>query len=335
MLAPFGCDEVRVMHGEEEDRSAGRLVVPKFPDGTRVEEQGPSSSGKNPKQDDEQGGSCRSEEPMQQEIDQAEKEDDKASTGGMSSLNFNFLCDFESGPDTLEGTTEPADEGTSMLEPPSDFIEMNRSLLESSSPSNSKNAEKELLMESPKRRRLEGTASVLFLETLPEAKWEVYHRDHESRLACSMDRVAFMEEVWSLVQSYGTQSRLKTGLNISLVREVLGKLDECEGRLSELLIESGTEESEANSPIKTTPQEGNDEVVYLSRTREGTMRSNVMIDKINDLKMKLVSKMTRRKAGKTKVDSEISVKADNSAKRKRVEEAMDMGQGDDQLPGTD
>ena len=42
-----------------------------------------------------------------------------------------------------------------------------------------------------------------------------------------------------------------------------------------------------------------------------------------------------RKSGKTKVDSEISMKAVNSAKRKRVEEAMDLVQGDDRLPGTD
>ena len=34
------------------------------------------------------------------------------------------------------------------------------------------------------------------------------------------------------------------------------------------------------------------------------------------------------------MDSEISEKAVNSAKRKRVEEVMDMGQGDDGLPGT-
>ena len=97
------------MHGEEEDRSAGRLVVPKFPDVTRNEEQGPSSSGKNPRRDDGRGVSRRSEEPMQQDPDQAEKEDDKASTGGMSSLDFNFLSDFENGTDTLEATTEPAD----------------------------------------------------------------------------------------------------------------------------------------------------------------------------------------------------------------------------------
>ena len=45
--------------------------------------------------------------------------------------------------------------------------------------------------------------------------------------------------------------------------------------------------------------------------------------------------MTLRKAGKTKVGSEISIKAVKSANRKRVEEAMDLGHGDDRLPGTD
>ena len=102
------------------------------------------------------------------------------------------------------------------------------------------------------------------------------------------------------------------------------------------MIDSATDESEANSPIKMTPQEGKGEVVYLSRTRKGTMRSKLVIDKINEMKMKLGSKVIPRRAGKTKVDSEISIRAVNSAKRrKRVEEAMDLGQGDYQLPGTD
>ena len=35
------------------------------------------------------------------------------------------------------------------------------------------------------------------------------------------------------------------------------------------------------------------------------------------------------------MDSEISMKAVNSAKRNRVEEAMGLGQGDDRLPGSD
>ena len=148
-------------------------------------------------------------------------------------------------------------------------------------------------------------------------------------------RVAFMEEVWTVVQSYGTQSILKTGLNQPLMREVLDKLDECEGRLSELLIDSATDESEANSPIKMTPQDNEGEVVYLSRTRRGTMRSKMVIDKINAMKMKLGSRVMPRRVGKTKVDSEISMRAGNSAKRKRVEEVMDLGQGDYQLSGTD
>ena len=35
------------------------------------------------------------------------------------------------------------------------------------------------------------------------------------------------------------------------------------------------------------------------------------------------------------MDSEISVKAVKSARRKRVEEVRDLGQGDDRLPDTD
>ena len=34
------------------------------------------------------------------------------------------------------------------------------------------------------------------------------------------------------------------------------------------------------------------------------------------------------------MDSELSAKAVISAKRKRVEDVIDMGQGDDRLPGT-
>ena len=119
------------------------------------------------------------------------------------------------------------------------------------------------------------------------------------------------------------------------MRETLAELNECKGRLSELLIDSGTDESEVNSAIKTAQHEGSNEVLYLSRTRKRTMRSKMVIDKINEMKMKLCSKVTLRKAGKTKVDSEISVKAVNSAKRKRVEEFKDMGKGDDRLPSTE
>ena len=45
--------------------------------------------------------------------------------------------------------------------------------------------------------------------------------------------------------------------------------------------------------------------------------------------------MIPKRAGKTKVDTEISIRAVNSAKRKQVEEVMDLGQRDYQLPSTD
>ena len=48
------------------------------------------------------------------------------------------------------------------------------------------------------------------------------------------------------------------------------------------------------------------------------MRSKMVIDRINETTMKLGSKVTLRKAGETKVDSEISIKAVKSAKRKHV-----------------
>ena len=67
-----------------------------------------------------------------------------------------------------------------------------------------------------------------------------------------------------------------------------------------------------------TPQDDKGEVVYLSRTRKGTMRSKLVIDKINEMKMKLGSRVIPRRVGKTKVDSEISIKAVNSAKKKGV-----------------
>ena len=165
---------------------------------------------------------------MQQDTDQADREDDKASPGGISSLDFDFLTDFENNADTLEAT-KPTDEGTSTLEHPSAFIEMKRNLPESSSLGNSKDNEQRLLMESPRRRRIEGSARVPFLGTLPEEEWKVHHRDHENRTGCRLDRVAFKKEVWTVVQSYGTQSILKVGLNQPLMREDLDKLDECEG----------------------------------------------------------------------------------------------------------
>ena len=128
--------------------------MPKFPDEMRSEEEGSSSSERNQKRDDKEGEDRRSEEPKQQDPDQAGKDGDKASTGGVSSIDFIFLDDFEIGTVTLEGTTEPAEDETSTLEPPSASMNISRNLTESSSPGKLKTIETKLLMESPRRRRI-------------------------------------------------------------------------------------------------------------------------------------------------------------------------------------
>ena len=55
-------------------------------------------------------------------------------------------------------------------------------------------------MESPSRKRIEGAARVPFLGTLPKEEWDAHHRDHENRMGCRMDTVAFMEDVWTVVE---------------------------------------------------------------------------------------------------------------------------------------
>ena len=99
-LAPFGWEEIKVVHGEEENRSAGTLLILRFPEKADNDEQGPLSSNKDKSEgDDGQGGSRQTEEPMQQ--DQAGREDDRALTGGTSSLDFNIFSDLENNADTL------------------------------------------------------------------------------------------------------------------------------------------------------------------------------------------------------------------------------------------
>ena len=132
---------------------------------------------------------------MQQDPDQAGKDADKASTGGVCSLDFNFLDAFEIRTETSEGTTEPAEDEDSMLESPSAFMNLSRSLPESSSPGKFKTTKMKLLLKSPQRRRIQGTTRVPIFGTLPEKEWKLHHRDHENRIGCNSDRVAFMEEV--------------------------------------------------------------------------------------------------------------------------------------------
>ena len=87
-----------------------------------------------------------------------------------------------------------------------------------------------------------------------------------------------------------------------------------------MLIDSATDESEANSPQDDAARRQRRSGISVESQER--MRSKLVIAKINEMKMKLGRKVVLRKSGNTKVDSEISIKAVNSAKRKHVEQTM-------------
>ena len=78
--------------------------MPRFLDETLNVDQGPSGPGKIIKGDDKEEEGRQPEEAMEQDPDQAGKDVDKASTCGVSSLEFNFLDDYGVETKTLEGT---------------------------------------------------------------------------------------------------------------------------------------------------------------------------------------------------------------------------------------
>ena len=104
--------------------------------------------------------------------------------------------------------------------------------------------------------------------------------------------------------------------------------------MSKFFIDSATHESETNSPTKLAYQENSDDIVLLSRTRNGTMRSKMAIEEINDITIKLGTKVMKRKTGKAKVNPKSPTKTVNLAKKKRVEDAGNLRQCDDRSQGT-
>ena len=100
-LAPFGCGEFVIKHGEYEDRSAGKLVVPKLQVKTTNDEQGPSESKKNEERGGEGEEHRQRKKPMEQDPDQAAwtlfsrlraKRERKRWQGRLNQLEMNFPC---------------------------------------------------------------------------------------------------------------------------------------------------------------------------------------------------------------------------------------------------
>ena len=71
---------------------------------------------------------------------------------------------------------------------------------------------RKLLRDPLYRSKIEETARVQLLQSFAN-ELEVHHCCHESRTSFGLNRVAFMEAVWSIVPRYRTQSMFKTGLN--------------------------------------------------------------------------------------------------------------------------
>ena len=143
LLAPIGFEEVKIICGEEEHLSAGRLIIPKLPKGPEMNSKGPQIRKRNQKEIMGREEAVDRRNLCNRNPIRPRKKSIRHRQEEYPALDFNFLSDFENGPDALE-TTEPADESTSTLEPASAFIEKSRSLPESGSPSNSKDTEQRL-----------------------------------------------------------------------------------------------------------------------------------------------------------------------------------------------
>ena len=123
------------------------------------------------------------------EQDQVGRDDDRASVGGgASSLDFNFLVDHEEGTETLAGATEPEEDETSTLEPPSAFMDITHNLPAISSPGKTKTIIKTFLTESTRSRRIEGAARVPFIDLFDDQDKERID-NHRSKAEVELTRV--------------------------------------------------------------------------------------------------------------------------------------------------
>ena len=179
-LAPFGCEDVVVMHGGQKvGLLADELTVPKLPVETiSNDEQGPSASGQR------RSESMKTIRIVKQKNrwskPQASGEGgNEASVGGASSLNFNFVDEDER--KTVGGTREPVEDENFELEAPSALMNTVHNKPESSSPGNLVTTLKNFLTESTDLRKIGNAVRVLCLRTLPEEEWVVQHRDHENK----------------------------------------------------------------------------------------------------------------------------------------------------------
>ena len=157
-----------------------------------------------------------------------------------------------------------------------------------------------LLLESPRRRRIDETMRVSFLSTLFEEEWERYQSELERKVGVTWNRVTFMERTWDVIRRYGTQSVINVGLNQPIKREVLETL--MSSVESDVLTESVTADSADDQQIMRK--------LPVRRAKKGLKR----------LKGKTGSKTVNQKVVKSKASAVVASLA-------KVARPKESGQG--------
>ena len=240
-LAPCGEESVEFLGNDELFYHAGDLTVPARPDSGIDMRQGPLGPG--PKQDP------NDDELMDQDNDHMEEKGERSGGMDLGALERD-LMEYQFSEDD-NGEVD----GNLLLMTPSSFMSPTKEAPASLSPvdpislamdNRNRNLQK-LLHELPRRRRIEETMRVSFLNTLPEEEWERYQSELERKTGVTWSRVTFMERTWDVIRRYGTQSVMNVGLNQPIMCEVLDKL--MSSVESDVLTESVTEDSADDQQI--------------------------------------------------------------------------------------
>ena len=234
-LAPHGEGSVEFLVNDELFYHAGDMTIPARPDSGIDTRQGPS--GPKPKPD------ANDDELMDQHDNDIGGKTEKPGETDLGALERDLL-EYRFSEDD-DGEVD----GSLLLMTPSSFMSPTKEASADLSPMDPISQAREcrgkdpqrLLHESPRRRKIEESMRVSFLSTLPEEEWERYQSELEGKTGATWSRVNFMERSWDVIRRYGTQSRMKVGLNQPIMREVLEKI--MNSMESDVLTESVTEDS--------------------------------------------------------------------------------------------
>ena len=255
-LAPHGEESVEILVNDELFYHAGDMTIPARPDSGIDTRQG--TSGLKPKPD------ANDDELMDQDDNDIGGKTEKPGETDLGALERDLLEHRFSEDDDGEV------DGSLLLMTPLSFMSPTKEASADLSPMDPISQAREcrgrdtqrLLHESPRRRKVEESMRVSFLSTLPEEEWERYQSELESKTGATWSRVNFMERSWDVIRRYGTQSKMKVGLNKPIMREVWEKI--MNSMESDVLTESVTEDSADDQQVTKK--------LHVRRARKGLKR---------------------------------------------------------------